>query len=358
LAESFVRGGIEVGLVPNDDFNGASSQGVGFYSLTQRRGVRSVPGKSYLQLAKRHQGFHHETGVMVTRLVVEHGRVAGVESVGGESRTYRAAQVILSAGTIRTPQVLMLSGIGPADQLRRLGIQVIADRPSVGESLQDQLRVPVAFRYGGASLIRADRLVAAGLSYAANRTGLLASNVCEAAAIACLSSGSAPDARVAFRWRVFPETGIPLVDLEVATLQPRSRGHVTLQSANPHDSPYIDPGYLTEPEDREALEKGVTLARRIAATKAMRDAGVLDEYAPGAASIAEHVANHAASAFHPVGTCRMGADDDSVVDPALRVRGIEGLRIVDASVIPSCVAANAQASVIAVAERASEIIAG
>ncbi len=357
LAESFVRGGVEAGFLKNDDFNGASSMGVGFYSLTQRRGVRSGPGKSYLQLAQRHQGFHHETGVLVTRVSVERGRVTGVVSEkDGATRTHRVNQVILSAGTVRTPQLLMLSGIGPADQLRRLGIEVIADQPSVGDSLQDQMRVPVAFRYDGASLLRPDRMVAAGIRYVIDQSGMLASNVCEAAAIACLSSGSVPDVRVAFRWRVFPETGIPLVDLEVATLQPESRGRVTLRSADPRDPPDVDPGYLTARGDREVLEQGIALARRIAATTAMRKAGVGEEYAPGSMSIAEHVSQHAASAFHPVGTCRMGVDDAAVVDPELRVRGIAGLRVVDASIIPSCVSANAQASVMAVAERASELL--
>ena len=357
LPSPFVRGGVEAGLAINDDFNGASSTGVGFYSLTQRHGVRSVPGKSYLQLARRHRGFHHETGVLVQRVIVERGRVTGVVSEkDGQSRTHHASQVILCAGTVRTPQLLMLSGIGPADQLRQLGIEVSADQPSVGSSLQDQMRVPVAFRYNGASLLRPDRMVAAGIRYVIDQSGMLASNVCEAAAIACLSSGNIPDVRVAFRWRVFPETGIPMVDLEVATLQPESRGRVTLRSADPRDTPNIDPGYLTERADREALEKGIALARRIAATNAMRRAGVGDEYAPGSTSLAEHVSQHAASAFHPVGTCRMGVDDAAVVDPQLCVRGIAGLRVVDASVIPSCVSANAQASVIAVAEKASELL--
>jgi len=357
LAESFIRGGVEAGLVENEDFNGASSLGVGFYSLTQRRGVRSVPGKSYLQLARRHRGFHHRTGVFVRSVMVERGRVTGVVSEeGGQSHEYRAGQVILCAGTVRTPQLLMLSGIGPAEDLRRLGIEVNVDQPSVGTSLQDQVRVPVAFHYEGASLLRPDRMVAAGMQYIVNQSGLLASNVCEAAAVACLSSGSVPDVRVAFRWRVFPETGIPMVDLEVATLQPQSRGRVMLRSADPRDPPAIDPCYLSQRADREALENGIALARRIATTTAMREAGVAKEYAPGAASLADHVSQHAASAFHPVGTCRMGADDASVVDPQLRVRGIAGLRVVDASVIPSCVSANAQASVIAVAEKASGLL--
>ena len=158
------------------------------------------------------------------------------------------------------------------------------------------------------------------------------------------------------RWRVLPETRLRLVDLEVATLAPRSRGRVALRSADPVEAPDIDPGYLTEQSDRDALQRGITLARRIASTPSMREAGITAEYAPGDVPVEQHVRRHAASAYHPVGTCRMGVDDASVVDERLRVRGVEGLRVVDASVIPSCVSANAQASVMAVAERGADLL--
>ena len=357
LADAFVRASSEAGVPMTDDFNGPMSHGAGYYDLLQRRGIRSVPAKSYLAIARRHPGFHHEMNAVATRLLVDRGRVTGARFTrGGSERTIRAARVVLCAGVVRTPQLLMLSGIGPADALRRLGIDVLADHPDVGASLQDQVRVPIVFRHRGGSPTRADRLAVAGLQFLGGRRGLLTSNVCDVAAVACLSSSEIPDVRVALRWRVLPETGLPLVDLEVATLQPESRGRVSLRSADPGVPPDIDPCYLSEQADRDALERGVALARRIAATDSLRRAGVEDEYAPGSASVDEHVRQHASSAYHPVGTCRMGADDGSVVDPELRVRGIEGLRVVDASVIPSCVAGNAQASVIAVAEKASDLM--
>lgn len=357
LADAFVRASAEAGIPVTDDFNGATSHGTGYYGLAMRRGVRSLPGKSYLALARRHRGFRHETGAFVTRLVLAGGRATGVRFIrDGREREVRAGRVVLSAGTVRSPQLLMLSGVGPADALRRLGIEVVADRAEVGIGLQDQLRVPVAFLHDAGSPLRPDRLVVAGMQYLFARRGLLASNVCDAASVVSLSSGAVPDVRVAIRWRVFPETGLPLVDLEVAGLQPRSRGRITLRSADPREAPDIDPGYLGEPADRDVLFGGIALARRIAAMPAMRAAGLRGEYAPGETAVDDHVRQHASSAYHPVGTCRMGADDASVVDTSLRVRGIEGLHVVDASVIPSCVAANAQASVIALAEKASDLL--
>lgn len=357
LADAFVRGSVEAGIEPVDDFNGPQSHGVGYYAVTQDRGMRSASGKTYLALGKRHPGFHHETGVHVTRILMDGGRVTGVECRNGAgTRTIRSASVVLCAGAVRTPQLLMISGVGPADALQQIGISVKVDQPAVGDSLQDQVRVPVAFHHEGQSLTRPDRLFFAGFDYVARRRGFLASNVCDVAAVATLSSGDIPDVRVAFRWRVFPETGLPLVDFEVATLSPVSRGRVSLRTADPDDAPDIDPGYLSEQADRDAVHRGIDLARRIAGTDAMRRAGIREEFAPGAMSIDDHLRLHTASAFHPVGTCRMGADEASVVDTELRVRGVEGLRVIDASVIPGCVAANAQASVMAVAERGVDLL--
>ena len=357
LADAFLQASFEAGIPLTDDFNGATSQGAGYYGLAQRRGVRSVPGRAYLEIARRSPRFHHETGILVTRLLFDGRRVAGVRCAhNGADRVLSAGRVVLSAGAVRSPQLLMLSGIGPADALRRLGVGVVADSASVGSGLQDQLRVPVAFRHDGGPMTRPDRLVVAGLQYAFGRRGLLASNVCDAAAVVSLSSGEVPDVRVAFRWRVFPETGLPLVDLEVAGLQPESRGRVVLRTADPGDSPEIDPGYLSVQSDAESLRGGIALARRIASMESLRRAGLLEEYAPGSVAVDGHIRQHATSAYHPVGTCRMGADGASVVDTGLCVRGVEGLHVVDASVIPSCVAANAQASVVAVAEKASDLL--
>ena len=358
LGDAFIRGCADIGVEPNADFNGERSDGAGYYALTQYRGLRSVPAKGHLALARDSENFHHETQAFVTRVVFDRGRAIGVTFTrDGEERAFRAtAEVILCAGSVRTPQLLMLSGVGPADSLQRLGIHVTADSAGTGEGLQDQVRVPVAFRTRSGSPTRLDRLVVEGVRYVTSRSGLLASNVCDVAAIARTSTCEVPDVRVVLRWRVLPETRLRLVDLEVATLAPRSRGRVALRSADPVEAPDIDPGYLTEQSDRDALQRGITLARRIASTPSMREAGITAEYAPGDVPVEQHVRRHAASAYHPVGTCRMGVDDASVVDERLRVRGVEGLRVVDASVIPSCVSANAQASVMAVAERGADLL--
>lgn len=358
LSRAFIAACSEAGIAPNPDLNGSEAAGAAHLQVSQRRGRRSSTANAYLPLAGRHQGFHHRTGALVTRVLFSGGRAAAVVAdADGRAMTFRASRaVVLCAGTVRSPQLLMLSGVGAADRLRRLGIAVVADRTAVGQSLQDQLRVPVAFRHDAGSPVRLDRLIPAGVRYVLTRRGLLASNVCDAGAVLRTSTAAIPDVRILFRWRVLPETGIPLVDLEVGMLAPASRGSVTLRSADPREEPDIDPGYLRESGDLGMLERGIDAARRIASQPALRRAGLGDEFLPGGTPVDRHVRAHATTAFHPVGTCRMGADPESVVDPALRVRGVDGLRVIDASVIPSCVAGNAQAGVIAVAERGADLL--
>jgi choline dehydrogenase-like flavoprotein len=360
MARAFLDACVEQGIDLNPDLNGERATGAAFLPVSQRHGRRSSTGNTYFARAARQPGLHHATNALATRILVEGNRATGVDVVvhGAPRRIRASREVIVSAGAVHTPQLLMLSGIGPADMLHGLGIPVVADRPAVGQSLQDQLRVPVAYRHRNGSPARLDRLLVGGAAYLLARRGLLASNVCDAGAVIDTGGSGIPDVRLVFRWHVFPESGLPLVDLEVTMLTPASRGRVTINSTNPHDEPVVDPAYLSAPDDLAILERGIAWARRIAGARAMRAAGIEGEYAPGDATIIDHVRHHAASAFHPVGTCRMGHDPDSVVDPGLRVRGIDGLRVVDASVIPSCVAGNAQASVMAVAEKAADLVTG
>lgn len=360
LADAFIDACAAAGMEPNLDFNGRSSLGAGYLPVTQRGGRRASTGNTYFRLARRHRAFGYRTGVRVSRILLEDARVTGVECAGPEGTSILRAtrEVILSAGTVRSPELLLRSGVGPAADLHRLGIPVAAHLPGVGASLQDQLRVSVPFRYAGGWATRPDRLVIAGARYALTRRGLLASNVCDAGAVISTTGQRVPDARIVLRWRVMPETGIPLVDLEVTLLAPSSRGRVTLHSPEPTAEPAIDPRYLDVDTDLATLERAMDVARQLGASPSLRAAGFREEYLPGARPVAAHVRATAGSAFHPVGTCRMGVDDQAVVDPALRLRGVAGLRIVDASVIPGCVTANAQAGVIAVAEKASDLVLG
>jgi choline dehydrogenase len=360
LARAFIAGCQEVGIPATDDFNAAEPNGAGFYQLTQRRGVRTSTA-DYLSRAPGGPRVTLFLGARAARVLFDKQRAMAVQyQAAGETRVLRAArEVILCAGVVRSPRLLLSSGIGPAPMLRRFGIPVIAESPSVGVGLQDQLRVPVAFVLDRPRPTRFSALLSAGVKYLSSRRGLLASNVCEAAAILPPDPPhSTSSLRIACRWRVLPERSETLVDFEVALLEPQSRGVLGFESGDPFAAPSLDPGYLAEPADREALQHGIELARRIAASASCRAAGVGAEFLPGAIGTLEHLRRHADTAFHPVGTCRFGTDAEAVVDPQLRVRGVDGLRIVDASVLPATVAGNAQAAVLAVAERAADLIRG
>jgi choline dehydrogenase-like flavoprotein len=358
LAEAFLRGCEELGIRRVDDFNVGTSDGASYLHVTQRGGRRTSSAR-YLHPGPDLGPPTAWLGAPVRRIVFERGRATGVEvaACGGHSVIHAAREVILCAGVVRSPQLLMLSGVGPADTLRGLGIGVVADRPGVGDNLQDHVRVPVAHECAGPRPTSPAALVRGGIRYALTGRGLLASNVADAAAIVRLDAArEIPDVRIVCRWRVLPEHPAWVVDFEVVAIDPASRGRVTLISADPMRPPRIDPGYLTAAADADVLQRGVELARAIAATAACRAVGIGVEVLPGAGRTLAHIRRHADTAFHPVGTCRLGGDADAVADPWLRVVGVSGLRVVDASVMPTTVAGNAQAAVLAIAERAADFI--
>ena len=265
--------------------------------------------------------------------------------------------MILCTGAVRSPQLLMLSGVGPADALERFGIGVVADRPGVGDNLQDHVRLPVAYECAGRRPTAPTALVRGAIRYALTRRGLFASNVADAAAIVRLDPArEVPNVRIICRWRVLPQHPAWVIDLEVAAIDPASRGRVRLASADPMQPPLIDPGYLTATVDADVLRHGVDLARAIAATPACRAAGIGTEVLPGNGETIAHIRRQADTGFHAVGTCRIGTDAGAVVDPWLRVIGVSGLRVVDASVMPTTVAGNSQAAVFAIAERAADLV--
>ena len=358
LTDAFLRGCAELGIRRTDDFNSDTAEGAGYLHLTQRRGRRTSSAR-YLDPRPDRGRPAVWLAAVARRVLFERGRATGVEvAVSGGRRVLHAArEVILCAGAVRSPQLLMLSGVGPADALRSLGIAVVAGRPGVGENLQDHVRVPVAYECTAPRPTSPAALARGAIRYALSGRGLFASNVADAAAIVRLDPArEIPDVRILCRWRVLPEHPSWAIDFEVVAIDPASRGRVTLASADPEEPPRIDPGYLTAAADADVLRRGVDLARAIAATAACRAAGIGAEVLPGAVPTLAHIRQQADTAFHPVGTCRLGGDAGAVVDPWLRVVGVSGLRVVDASVMPTTVAGNAQATVFAIAERAADLI--
>jgi choline dehydrogenase-like flavoprotein len=357
VATAFIAGCAEIGIAPTADFNGDRAEGAGFLHLTQRNGRRTSSAR-YLRITTPRVPTVR-LGATVRRIVFENKRAIGVEcATTGATEVVRAArEVVVCAGTVRSAQLLMLSGIGPADTLSGLKIPVLADSKGVGANLQDHVRIPVARVVARPRTTRPVALVKAGAQYVFGRKGLLTSNVADAAAIVRLDgSKRVPQIRIVCRWRILPEHPANLVDFEVVAIDPASHGRVSLRSADFSDPPLIDPRYLTESSDAATLASGLELARAIARTAACRAAGLGKEVLPGIEPVAAHIRRNADSSYHPVGTCRLGVDALAVVDPWLRVRGVERLRVVDASVMPTTVAGNAQAAVFAIGERAAEWI--
>jgi choline dehydrogenase len=365
-----VQSAVAAGYPRNDDFNGATLEGVGQYQVTQKRGRRWSSADAYLHPAERRPNLTVRTGALTTRVLVENGRATGVEyRSGGRVHTARAArEVVLSGGAINSPQLLMLSGIGPADHLREVGVDVVHDLPGVGGGLQDHPLVPVVWNVrSGKSLIRAESPSGYARWFGARR-GPLTSNLAEAGLFTRSSPElSEPDLQYHFLPVKFWKQAEVDPDVDAFTaatvlVHVHSRGSVRLRSADPSWAPAINAGYLTDERDLEALVTGVEKAREIAATGPL--ASVLaDEWSPGDTvhgrdALRETVRNTLESLYHPVSSCRMGTDEQAVVDSQLRVRGIDGLRVVDASVMPTLVRGNTNAPTIMIAERAADLILG
>ena len=374
-AQLFIEAAIRRGAVANDDFNGARQEGVGFYQVTQRDGVRRTVADAYL--ADKPQNLTIITNALATGLVIEGGRAAGVTyRFQGREETARAgAEVILAAGAIGTPQLLMLSGIGPADHLREVGIYVLADMPAVGANLMDHPAVPVLWstpRVKGLWESTRNRDFA---RWRMTHKGPLTSNIAEAGGFARSDPRlSAPDLQwhvlpVAFREQGLTDPARRAMTVLVTLVDAASRGRLKLASRDPRYRPLIDPDYLSDVRDLNALAVGVRMARDYG-TAAPLSKICAEELSPGDGIHTDHemrdfIRSSVVTGYQPAGTCAMGGDVarsasgyDSVVDPLLRVRGLAGLRIVDASVMPTLPRAGLLAPVVAIAERAADIIAG
>lgn len=360
----------------NDDYNGAEQAGVAPLQQSVRAGRRVGTDRGYLNDGP--PNLRILTGVTATRVVVEGGRAVGIDVVGGPGRAPRTIwverEVILSAGALGTPRLLMISGIGPAGHLRRHGIDVLADLP-VGDNLHDHLFVPISFQVRtGRSAAPAKFASALVKEKLRPRSTHLSHTLFEA--VGFVNSGirtDVPDLQMFILPMSYPTNqdtpGIhlapdpaPSLTLMPTMVYPQSRGTVRLASTDPFTAPLIDPNYLAEGADLETLIAGIELARESMAHPAIA-ADVRREVLPGPetadkASLAAFVRANASGVYHPVGTCRMGTDQRAVVDSQLRVRGVEGLRVVDASIMPSIVGGNTNAAAMMIGERAAELLLG
>ncbi len=368
LTRAFLAAASEVGIPANPDFNGAAQEGAGLYQLTQRNGARCSAVDGYLKPALDRPNLTLLMGAHVARVLIENCRASGVEFLrDGRLQTARAdAEVILAGGTINSPQVLMLSGIGRADELRRLGIAVVHDLPGVGQNLQDHPMVSVGYLCMQQVSLDGAETLANLLRYFVFKSGPLTSNVAEAGLFLRTRVGSqTPDLQLLFGPAYYRAHGLVrrkehCFGFGPTLITPESRGTISLRTTNPLDAPAIRANYLSTDADLRTMIEGVRLARRLAHAKAF-DPFRGDELHPGAAAktdedIAEFLRNELETLYHPVGTCKMGNDSLAVVDGQLRVHGIERLRVVDASIMPRVPAGNTNAPVIMIAEKAADMI--
>jgi len=372
LVEAFISACADLGIPRNDDFNGATQEGAGYLHLTTRNGRRCSAAVAYLKPARKRPNLAVETGAHVSRILFEGARATGVRFTKGNDRVEaRAGEVILSAGAIQSPQLLQLSGIGSGKLLSSLGIPVVVDLPGVGENLQDHLALRLIYKCTkpittNDELRNAWRKARTGLKYLLFRRGPMAIGVMSAGMITrALADARTPDIQFFLSTVSAEERGSDPHPFSAFTLvyypmRPESRGWVRIGSADASQPPAIQPNYLATEYDRRLMLEGARLARRIVATPSLAPY-VLEEYRPGRAvssdaQILEAVRSTGSSGYHPVGTCRMGKDALAVVDPRLRVRGIEGLRVVDASVMPLLVSGNTNAATFMIAEKAADLM--
>lgn len=368
LSEVFIDSALSAGYQRNDDFNGPSQDGFGLYQVTQRHGARCSTAAAYLRPAKERPNLQVRTGALAARVVIAQGRAVGVQLQGSDV-LIEGGEVILAGGAVNTPQLLMLSGIGPADHLREHGIAVQVDQPGVGANLQDHL--DICTLDGSTQRITYDHLneLAAGWRFLRHREGPGTSNIAEAGGF--VRSRLASDERCDLQFHFVPA----LLDdhgrhrlpgygytVHACCLHPRSRGMLRLRSADPAEPIAIHANYLGDAEghDLQRMIEGARLSREILSQSAFnrfRGAPVFPERAIASdAEYADFIRRKAETIYHPVGTCRMGGDSDAPLDSELRVRGVQNLRVVDASAMPSLPTGNTNAPVIMIAERASALI--
>ncbi|RDV24627.1 choline dehydrogenase [Alteromonas aestuariivivens] len=375
LTDAFVEAAQSVNLPILDDFNREEREGLGYYDVTQINGQRCSTAKGYLKPATGRNNLTVLTQVMAERVLFRERRAVGVQVrfKGKVRRLYARHEVILSGGAINSPQLLMLSGIGPKEALQEHGILALVDLPGVGQNLQDHLDAIVQFNSQAhegyaVALSALPQYIKASFDYLFGRKGIFSSNIAEGGGFVRSSlAENGPDIQFHFLPAKLREHGRRSVfgygfGLHVCCLYPKSRGSITLQSNHPADHPLIDPNYLAEEDDCKVMIEGVRLARQILNSPSFAPFRG-KERLPGAQAetdeqILDFIRARSETIYHPIGTCKMGADNDpmAVVDNQLRVRGVSGLRVVDASVMPSLLGGNTNAPTAMIAERAADFI--
>ncbi|MEO8081092.1 MAG: GMC family oxidoreductase N-terminal domain-containing protein [Caldimonas sp.] len=373
--EAWLAAGKEAGYPATDDFNGARSDGLGRYQLTLRGHWRCDAATAFLAPAQPRPNLTVLAGAQVTRVVVERGRAVGIEAVvGGERQAIRAeAEVIVAAGALQSPQLLQLSGIGPAALLQRHGIAVAVDAPEVGLNLQDHYQARVIVKLKAKRSLNDDvrnplKLLGMGAQWLFQQRGPLTVGAGQVGGLVATEHATGGRADVLFN--VMPlsvdKPGDPLhrfsgFSASATQCRPESTGSVELASADPLAPPRIRAGYLTDPRDAKVLVAGLGMLREIYAQPSFRGLVTGEEYLPGnevatPAALEAFARAKGGTVFHPAGTCRMGGDGRSVVDERLRVRGVEGLRVIDASVMPRLVSTNTNAASIMIGEKGAALV--
>jgi choline dehydrogenase-like flavoprotein len=374
ICDAYIRAGQELGIPYNHDFNGRQQAGVGFYQLTQRNRRRSSASQAYLSPIKDRKNLTVRTGAHVSRIVLEGARAVGVEIMtrGGTEIVRAEREVLVSSGAIGSPKLLLQSGIGPADHLRSVGVKVLHDLPGVGENLQDHLDLFVICECTGDhtydGVAKFHRTIWAGIQYVLFRTGPVASSLFETGGFWYADPDArSPDIQFHLGLGSGIEAGVERlknagVTLNSAYLHPKSRGTVRLSSAHRSAAPLIDPNYWSDPHDRTMSLEGLKVARDIMQQAALKRY-VMAERLPGPKVMSDeqlfdYGCANAKTDHHPVGTCKMGTGPEAVVGPDLKVRGLEGLRVCDSSVMPRVPSCNTNAPTIMVGEKGSDLIRG
>jgi len=373
LMEAIIRGANELGVPRNDDFNDGKQEGVGYYQLFTHNGWRISSAVAYLKPARDRANLRIETDAHTTGVILEGRRAVGVRYIqNGVAREARATrEVILSAGSLQSPQLLQLSGIGPASLLQRHGIGVVHDLPGVGQNLQDHLQLRLMYKVSKPITTNDDlrtlfSQAKIGLQWLLTRTGPLGIGINQGGLFTKILPGSeTPDIQFHFGTlsadmaggKPHPWSGCTF---SVCQLRPESRGSVEIKSTDPMEPPSMRPNYLDAETDRICAVESIKYARRLASTDALKPY-LTEEYKPGASvrtddEILDFAREYGATIFHPTGTCKMGSDPMAVTDARLRVHGIGGLRVVDCSIMPTLVSGNTHAPAVMIAEKASDMI--